>query len=547
MRDKISKHKLFYISILGIIILGAYLYFYKLGSVPSGFYIDEALPGYNAYSLLKTGKDEYEQFFPVALRFLGFYNPPLYTYLTIPSVAFFGLTVFASRFVAALSGVLLIVTTFLFLRILKISKASVFLGTLFFAISPWVVLYSRLGDEVGLAFLFFCLGVLFSVWGLKRPLLFVLSVIFLSASTYTAYTERFLAPLYIVGFSLLFRKELFSKIRRFELILAFIVGFAVQILHFTILFTPAFFPKKDLFSGSITSQAEKIAHFLPIPVSIFLSFVRELLANYIQYFSPGPLFFIPDPDLQRSLPELAVFYPWMVIPYLVGLYFLWTRRKKKIYQVLIMLMIICPLPAALTRDPFASHRAFPLVLPMVAVITIGIDKLIRGRRFLFWLPLSILLTVGSLVLLWRSYFVFLPAERAKVWGYGFSQLAQEIKKRPNERFLIERSRIKPAYILLAFYLEYPPDKFQMETDKGIKDRYYSDLSFDGHYKFANLETRDIDWGKDPLREQIIVGDELAISGAQAKEHNLELVFEIKDPINYIVFRGWKTNPLEKLP
>ena len=541
------RNKLFYISFLGIILLGAYLYFHKLDSIPSGFYIDEALPGYNAYSLLKTGKDEYGKSFPVALRFLGFYNPPLYTYFTVPSVAFFGLTVFATRFVAALTGLLLIVTTFLFLRLLKINKTSVLLGTLLFTISPWVVLYSRLGDEVGLAFLFFCLGVLFSIWGLKRPALFALSIFFLSASSYTAYTERFLAPLYVIGFTLLFRKDLFSKIKKFELIPAFAVGLITQIPHLTILFTPAFFPKKSLFSATVASQAEKIAHFLPMQVSILLGFLREFLANYIQYFSPGPLFFIPDPDLQRSMPELAVFYPWMAIPYLVGLYFLWKRRKEMIYRVLIMLMLISPLPAALTRDPFASHRAFPLVLPIIAITTLGIDKLIAGRQIKLWLSLAILLILGSLVLLWRSYFVFLPAERAKVWGYGFQQLAEEIKKRPNAHFLIERSRIKPAYVMLAFHLQYPPDKFQMETDKGIKDRYYTDLFFDDYYKFANIETRNLDWGKDPLRAQIIVGDELAISPGQAKEHNLELVFEIRDPINYIVFRGWRTNPLEKLP
>ncbi len=42
-----------------ILLVAAILRLYKLGVVPGSMNADEAAIGYNAYSILKTGKDEY--------------------------------------------------------------------------------------------------------------------------------------------------------------------------------------------------------------------------------------------------------------------------------------------------------------------------------------------------------------------------------------------------------------------------------------------------------------------------------------------------------
>ena len=77
--------------LLVVIIFISFLYFYKLDSVPSGLYVDEALSGYNAYSIIETGRDEYSKLFPLSFRLFGSYSPPLYTYLTTVSISKFGL------------------------------------------------------------------------------------------------------------------------------------------------------------------------------------------------------------------------------------------------------------------------------------------------------------------------------------------------------------------------------------------------------------------------------------------------------------------------
>ena len=75
-----------------IIILAAILRFYNLTAVPPSLNWDEASNAYNAYSILKTAKDEYGNFLPLANRSFDDYKPPVYMYFTIPSVWIFCLT-----------------------------------------------------------------------------------------------------------------------------------------------------------------------------------------------------------------------------------------------------------------------------------------------------------------------------------------------------------------------------------------------------------------------------------------------------------------------
>src|SRR3972149_11650128 len=129
-----KKNFLYIAGLILVFILGIFVYFYKLDKIPSGFYIDEALPGYNAYSLLLTGKDEFGKTFPMFLRFCGSYNPPLFTYLVIPWVASLGLNIFGVRAPSALAGLLSGLVVYFFLRnshFLK-RRLSVFFGAFFF-------------------------------------------------------------------------------------------------------------------------------------------------------------------------------------------------------------------------------------------------------------------------------------------------------------------------------------------------------------------------------------------------------------------------------
>ena len=73
-----------------ILLLAFILRFYKLGEVPPHLDWDEASNAYNAYSILKTGRDEYGDFLPLSNRSFDDYKPALYSYLAIPPITLFG-------------------------------------------------------------------------------------------------------------------------------------------------------------------------------------------------------------------------------------------------------------------------------------------------------------------------------------------------------------------------------------------------------------------------------------------------------------------------
>ena len=68
-----------------------FLFFFSLflraiwwSKFPPGFTADEATMGYDAYSLLKTGKDQFGTSWPLAFRSFGDYRPPLHIYASMP-------------------------------------------------------------------------------------------------------------------------------------------------------------------------------------------------------------------------------------------------------------------------------------------------------------------------------------------------------------------------------------------------------------------------------------------------------------------------------
>src|SRR3972149_10296036 len=90
--------------IVGILLPGFLLRSYDLYSYPSGFTPDEASFGYDVYSILKTGRDQWGKQLPLSLESFGDFKPPLYAYVLVPSVALLGLNKFSVRFPHALAG-----------------------------------------------------------------------------------------------------------------------------------------------------------------------------------------------------------------------------------------------------------------------------------------------------------------------------------------------------------------------------------------------------------------------------------------------------------
>ncbi|MDO8611037.1 MAG: hypothetical protein Q7R95_10960, partial [bacterium] len=186
----------------------------------------------------------------------------------------------------------------------------------------------------------------------------------------------------------------------------------------------------------------------------------------------------------------------------------------KFFQYLIGLIMLSPIPAALANTNYSTQRALPLLFLYNILIALGANKILKYVSRKTKIILVILFALFSLVMLWRSYFILFPVEREQAWGGGFEQLSNYIKNNPSKHFVVDSSRGVP-YANVYFYLKYKPN---------------------------NVEFRPINWRNDICVEQVLVGDNLAISLEQINEHYLSKVFEQKGMMGNILWQGYVTNP-----
>jgi 4-amino-4-deoxy-L-arabinose transferase-like glycosyltransferase len=129
-----------------ILVLATFLRLYKLSINPPSMFGDEADLGYQAYSILKTGKDYQGNFMPLNFHSLAEYRTPLYLYSAVPTVAIFGVSPLGVRLPAAIYGVLSVLGFYLLVS--KMSNGNwkmASIASFLLAISPWHLQYSRAG------------------------------------------------------------------------------------------------------------------------------------------------------------------------------------------------------------------------------------------------------------------------------------------------------------------------------------------------------------------------------------------------------------------
>ena len=205
---KVKFNKLF---LLFIIIVAIFLRFYNLSQVPPQPSVDEVSIGYNAYSILKTGADEYGSKFPILLRAYDDFRPALYVYLVIPFVKFLGLHVVSVRLPAVILSIISVIAVYFIAKYLTkdaptfkfkditISIAQV--ATLLFAIYPWHIYISRLGHEVNAFLTFLLLGILFLFRFLeKQKWNLPLSSVFFGLSFDAYQNGKIVVPILIFAF-----------------------------------------------------------------------------------------------------------------------------------------------------------------------------------------------------------------------------------------------------------------------------------------------------------------------------------------------------------
>jgi len=304
---------------MAIFLLAFILRFWQLGSVPQSLDWDEASLGYNAYSIMKTGRDEYGSFLPLSIRSFGDYKPPLYTYLTVLPVWLFGLNEFSTRFISAFLGFLTVVVSyFLIKELFPAKKYDLYLlFTFLFAISPWHIQFSRVAFEANCALFFFVTGTWLFLKGLKSGLFFLVSFLSFGLSAYAYHSPRLIVPIFLFGLVIIFRKEIKTKI-------TFVT---VSVLLISLLFLPIVFlygssTAARFGSVSVINPNEKLGEsiraieldnnrgdfFGKLTHNRRIVFAREILAGYLDHFNFAFLFLSGDPPGRHHAAGMGMLY-----------------------------------------------------------------------------------------------------------------------------------------------------------------------------------------------------------------------------------------------
>lgn len=508
--------KKYWILIL-ILIAATLLRFISLDKFPIGLNADEAALGYNAYSLIETGKDEHGVSWPLVFRSFDDYKPPLYVYLAIPFVKVLGLNVWSVRLPSAIMGVLTVFFAYLLVNALKIfsdkkkNETLALVSSFLLAVSPWHLHFSRGAWEVNVSTFLVALGIYGFILGLKNSKYFSLFSVSLALSLFTYHSARVIAPLLVVALVLIYRQSLFKKENLKGIIIASVLGIALSLPVVLQLVSKE---GRSRFSGvSIFADSGPLSYVLeqrrtnPHPDSLitkikynrYTAYAGYYAKNYLSHYSPSFLFFTGDAIDRSRVPGFGQTYLILSIFIVAGLISLLIKSSSG-GKVILAWFLIAPAAAALTFQSPHALRSQNEVIPLSVITAYGIVYLFT---FLFKFKNKIIPTVISLSLIaifafqiknyLYSYYVTYPREIPMAWQYGFSEIANFTKANYDKYDkIIITDRYDQPYILIAFFQKYPPQSLQKELVMGPIDNF----GFSTGRQFGKYEFRAIKYDED---------------------------------------------------
>lgn len=468
--------------ILGcIFFLATFLRLYQLSTIPVGVHGDEASIGYNAYSLLKIGRDQNGIKFPLVIDQWGDFRPAGYHYLTIPFVATFGLSPFAVRLPAAIFGSATVLVVYALLLELFSSIPIAMVGSLLLAISPWHIIISRATSEGVVALFFVILG----MWALlagtkkgsfnKKHIGVALGSLVVSLLFY--HSSRIFVPMMVPVFIVVViaTQRLLKKAK--------VVLFGgwlliVAIVAALLTYTKGTVRPLDISIFNLPGGAGEVRQQIaqdgdqPILLSRFFHnklrhYGRVFLHNYFQHLSGEFLFVTNGSPIRYSV-------PWSGNLYLVELPFLLfgsslllveaIRRKRLLYLVPLAWVLVGAVPAGLTVDDIPNIQRASLMIPgLVAISAFGFYQTLAlfrmERRGFVAVGVGVMLGASALTF-FHNYFHHLKTDEP--WHrsaavpdllFTLSDLSKSYKK------VIMTSQGNNNFIHFLFYTKVDPAYF----------------------------------------------------------------------------------------
>ena len=517
-----------------ISLLSVTLFLYKMNVSPPALNADEAANAYDAYSILKTGKDQYGNFMPLRFKSFGDYKLPLLTYLAVPFIKIFGLTETGIRMVNFPFVLLFPMIIFLLTQELFNKKRVSLLAAFLSAFAPGLQLLSRQAHEGYMTVFFLTFLTYFFLKLIKKPniinyLLFFLTLLI---SLFGYHFSRLWAGFYFLLFIFFVFKKVLSKWSiLFFIIIVFLFGITDVVYKPTRIKSLLFFNNIgfSLKINELRSEGGSRLFYNKLTVG-----AKDLSFEYLKYFSPQFLVINGDENVRFGFPGVSPITTLEYIFIFIGLYYLFKNKERWRYIVLFM-FLFSPFSAALSWAGESITRSIFIFIPILIITAYGIINFFYKKHFIFILLFVICYLLFNFYS-WDFYFNHYP-RRAIVlrsWQAGYKELSNYIKTNYNrfDKFYITKKNGQP-YIFLLFYLQYPPEIYQKESSLSSADQY----GFGQVEKFDKF-IFDLSNGKD-LKNSVVIGfpDEFSdIEKPYLKEIKVgtEIIFYIKESATTIL-------------
>lgn len=460
-----------YIPILIIVILAFILRAYQVNKLPPGLYDDEVSLGYNAYSLLNYGKDEYGERFPLWFKAFGEYKLPVYIYTDIIPIAIFGKNEFAVRFPSVLFGTLTTLFLYLFLKNLLslVPKALEnkfynvpLISAFILAITPWHIQFSRGAYESVAAVCIYIIGCWqFTVFYKKKKILhLILSIFFLTLASYTYNSFRIITPLtFIVIFYILIKIKYISS-KNIFLMALYTILLNIPLLFFTL----SGHGYARLQQTSAFTQQAISTSTIKASVPNFIFYPIIYLKNYLSYFSLQELFNKAEDNVRfYSSSEYGFLFRWQLPFLIIGLITLLRENRTIFKKTVVGMLFIVPAVGAITISPNAL-RSLLLMIPFSIIIAIGMQSIVQNKKL--WIKFIflgiILIGIFETFLYFHMYLSHYRNAYAIFWGgaqkkivseatdynkkYEIIVINEEFLQNEKIHFLFYNDKLKPIFV-----------------------------------------------------------------------------------------------------
>lgn len=474
---------------------------WSLGSVPPNPSLDEVSIGYNAFSILHTGRDEYGTRFPILLRAYDDWRPAVYVYLVLPFVALGGLSTHAVRIPSVLLSILSIFTIFRIAQLLGrkyLNNDSWAVWALaFITLSPWHIYLSRLGHEVNLGFTLFTFGVyLLMVWLVNHKYTYVIvGLMFLALSLWGYQSEKVIVPVFLIlsGFVLFqelwhYKKDVFMGAAVF-LIIAVPVAIVTLGPYGLMRFagTSAFAPSSPQIVDAQQKHADAVARgdkFASLATSKFVTYLKIFIDNYTSHFNPHWLFFGALRE-DHKIPYTGLLFWWQGLLCILGVWIIANKMPKKFLYIFGIWILTSPLAASLTTGAPQAMRTYTIVAPLLLLASLG-------SVFFFRLgAIPVVATIGALLIssfvMVKHYFITFPFAQSDSFQTGGQKAltyAIQIQDSYNRIEIAHQGALYQSYMFYLFLSQYDPRQYQLSG--GTKSGGYDESHSIGKFKFGYL-------------------------------------------------------------